>query len=216
MDGEWKVEGGPKIIEDTAVGTAVSITTFEHHVILEPKHPNPCLSDFDVCFKGVTYHMDLKIHRWSSFTYFVSNGGDKSGTYGIAFYYALKNLSVSVTTRTHMWTVRFQTLPEKDVWHRVEYSWSESQGLTVYLNNTIVGQKKNGSEAEVNNNETFPIRIGTPSYISAKADPPSFQIANIQIWLTTRRILESFHILPSKKTCYHSCHTTWDNCNIFM
>ncbi|XP_064599655.1 uncharacterized protein LOC135466195 isoform X2 [Liolophura sinensis] len=195
--GLWKVEGGPKINHETAVGTAVSITTFKHYLVLELNPANPCLSDIDLCFKGITYHMDLNIHKWSQFTYFVSNGGDKSGTYGIAFYYALNNLSVAVTTRTHMWTVRFQSLPEKDVWHRVEYSWSVSQGLTVYLNNTIVGRKENGTEAEVNNNKTFPIRIGTPSYIPAKGDTPSFQIANIQIWLTTRTILESFHILPA-------------------
>jgi len=99
-------------------------------------HSNTCLGNVELCLHGLTQSAWIYFREFRDNMYFMSNGR------GVRVFHKDGLLHVVVEFDRKRWQVSAPDL-QKDTWYFFEYTWHPEKGLQVFVNNRLVGYRKN-------------------------------------------------------------------------
>lgn len=117
------LENGARLVPGK-IGNAVSLNGYGQYVDIG-EHNDRCLANSRRCRDGMTISMWIKARRLTSDTYFLS-----SPSY--ALFYKDNRLHAKFNYKDKVWEV-FTPDFTADRWHNVEMSWTEENGLALYI-----------------------------------------------------------------------------------
>ena len=146
-----------------------------------------CLSNLALCRHGFTGTMWAKFRNFLNGMYYVSNGN------GVEIFYTSGELNFVFTIPTKQWNLKVMA-PATDVWHFLEYSWSMTAGLKVFLNGELKGRV---TEPETISKQTYidrqMIRIGCVVHDeSGNFRAGNFLVDETEFWFSDRDSLLAF------------------------
>lgn len=130
------LENGAKLVPGI-IGKAVSLNGSGQYVDIG-KHNDRCLANSKKCKDGMTISMWIKARRLVSDTYFLS-----SPSYSL--FYKDNRLHARFNFKNKVWEVY---TPEfrQDRWHNVEMSWTQKDGLALFIDGEQEGRSSRPRE----------------------------------------------------------------------
>ena len=97
-----------------------------------------CLSDINTCAStGVTFQFDFKTLNLVEDCFILSNGGHSDTSSGLAVYYKYGRFNIRVSTATAVYHTTTTSISD-NTWHNVGISWTEANGLGIYLDDKLL------------------------------------------------------------------------------
>ena len=120
-------------------------------------HRDKCLTNPALCSKGFVMALWLKAHVHvtdGSKEFYINCGGHISQWTGISLHQKSSGLCAAVRTQSKVWFVSVRDFKSK-VWYHVVMTWTEEDGLKVYLDGCL-RQRTEGINFTNNRNRTAP------------------------------------------------------------
>lgn len=173
------VNGDPQLIPGR-VGYAVNLNKSNQYINLG-SHLNTCLGNLEKCTNGILLSSWMKFGPYRNNMYYYSTGKG-----GISMYQREGYLYVNFLSDSKKWKLQIPNL-KQDTWHFVELSWHPQSGLSMYVDNKLVGHSY-----AISYKDSLPqgkeFLIGRPNHGESKGSPsaPNFAIDELEIWYGTR------------------------------
>lgn len=166
-----------------------------------------CIGDTDLCHLGVTIAFTMKIHRIDEDGYVFTSCGDRSDSYGYAMYYKRNQLYVTISNSRRRWVAAWRA---DNIDHAADYliSWSQQNGLSVYVNRDQVAQST----------DSFERRIDSPrecTFLLGRSDDGRFTSLTIERWMfifASKEILDSLNIQTGNQSLLSKCALYLTDC----
>ncbi|XP_041368567.1 uncharacterized protein LOC121382945 isoform X2 [Gigantopelta aegis] len=152
------VMGTPKLEDGNGGGYAISLNTDNDRVDFTSEG---VLSMLDNCSVGFSFKFYVKYLSFCNNMYVLTTGGDLEDSSGVAIYYFRRSIHVTVSTPHSIWTLA-TPLPKIQRFHDYRISWSETLGLDVEVDGTMVAMTKSFYTRIVPGTNTHPLVIGGP------------------------------------------------------
>ena len=120
-------------------------------VSIKPGKNSSCLFNIIECAEtGLTARFNFKIEKLVENTYFVSSGAESVERQGVVMLFRFNQFHVVFSTETNYWFVSFApTLVKTGEFTTFEWSFSKQEGLSVFVNNAMVGRMVEANERVV-------------------------------------------------------------------
>ena len=164
-----------------------------------------CFGSLQLCPNGYSIATWLLISNADCSRYVFSNGGQTSKSHGISLIYqANKGFTAYARTETNLWIATGNTSPpvERGVWHYVMLSWSQIDGLYLYVNDSLIARNTTS--------------VSSPLVVSAYNDfyigqsngeedvtgcKTSIKLDQMKVWTSIKHPKEVAPIMPREYLC---------------
>ncbi|GFR98028.1 LOW QUALITY PROTEIN: neurexin-2-alpha, partial [Elysia marginata] len=158
-----------------------------------------CLGNLDTCRNGFYISFFVKFNRLDN-----TRGYIYSTPHGIDIYHVGSQLMVKAESGRKQWMVSYNGLRQA-TWHFVEVSWSDSEGLTLYLDGEEVShQARERSLREVPMTREMRVFLGRPNNGDRREMLSEAELDHVDIFYGTRDMLAAIdYIRAESPTHYH-------------
>lgn len=126
----------------TEEGKSVLKLEEDTSIEMKPGVQPSCLFDFMSCGeKGLTTRFTFKFEKLEENTYYFGSGAESTDGQGIAMFFKLNKFHVVYSTETDSWFMSFKpSFVKLRQFCTFDFSFSKQEGLSVFVNNVLVGQ----------------------------------------------------------------------------
>ncbi|CAH1786996.1 unnamed protein product, partial [Owenia fusiformis] len=171
---------------DTLVGSGLNGRVYNNASLIEGKigqginldgrnqwidlgqHRDECFGNLEMCPHGYTLSMWLKVGpKNAPEMYYFSSGGQTRSSYGITLHWLKGKLDVRFSTRTKIWTVKYDG-QMKGQWHHVVLTWNRDNELHLWVDGDEVAEDAEPTARNVQTTKWNDITMGRPNNAQTK------------------------------------------------
>ena len=131
------LKGSIKVVTG-ATADAIAVTSDQTYVQIK-LDASSAVSDLVKAVRGVTVSFRMRVSFIEEGKFIFSSGGERSDSYGMALVYQYGAYQAIVSTKTKQWQLSLTREQIKvNRWQKVEFSYSETLGVSVYINRILV------------------------------------------------------------------------------
>lgn len=185
-----ELEGTYEVVEETTTAVKLAEDAF---IKITPGTEDWCLFNFFSCAEqGLTARFSFKFEKFVENTYYLASGAESVEGQGLAMLFRFGQMHVILATETEYWFVSIeQSFIQFDEFTWFDYSFTKQDGLSVYVNNVLVGRMVQANQRVISatGDISKEIYIGKASVSSTVETQTEVTVSEVQTYNVSREVL---------------------------